>query len=175
MVYRAPLYITPTSLTNLTVFVESDIGNGIHKILTLDDFTLDNDKLKYNGVGYSVEATYKIYSSGYAPETVSVSSADTGTGVEVALTSVSNYSKTSDGTNTYYVKDAYARDMCSDIVDTQNVIADTQITLANNTLSNVSSIDSNSAVKTALDTKLNTADVWYDSTTSTLNIGVAQV
>ena len=29
-------------------------------------------------------------------------------------------------------------------------------------------------IKTALDTKLNTADVWYDSTTSTLNIGVAQ-
>lgn len=30
-------------------------------------------------------------------------------------------------------------------------------------------------INTALDTKLNTADVWYDSTTSTLNIGVAQV
>ena len=30
-------------------------------------------------------------------------------------------------------------------------------------------------INTALDTKLNTADVWYDSTTSTLNIGIAQV
>ena len=30
-------------------------------------------------------------------------------------------------------------------------------------------------INTALNTKLNTADVWYDSTTSTLNIGVAQV
>lgn len=30
-------------------------------------------------------------------------------------------------------------------------------------------------INTTLDTKLNTADVWYDSTTSTLNIGVAQV
>lgn len=29
-------------------------------------------------------------------------------------------------------------------------------------------------INTTLDTKLNTADVWYDSTTSTLNIGVAQ-
>ena len=42
------------------------------------------------------------------------------------------------------------------------------------TLSNVSSIDNNSAVKTALDTKVNSADIWYDSTTSTLYIGVAQ-
>ena len=47
-------------------------------------------------------------------------------------------------------------------------------TTADTTLSNVSSIDSSSAVKTALDTKVNTADVWYDSTTSTLYIGVAQ-
>lgn len=45
---------------------------------------------------------------------------------------------------------------------------------ADNTLSNVSSINSNSAVQTALDDKVNSADVWYDSTTSTLYIGVAR-
>lgn len=45
--------------------------------------------------------------------------------------------------------------------------------VADNTLSNVSSISSSSAVKTALDTKVNTSDIWYDSTSKTLYIGVA--
>lgn len=42
------------------------------------------------------------------------------------------------------------------------------------TLSNVSSIDSNSAVQTALDAKVNTADIWYNSSNATLYIGVPQ-
>ena len=45
---------------------------------------------------------------------------------------------------------------------------------ADTTLSNVSSINSNSAVATALDGKVNVSDIWYDSSSSTLNIGVAQ-
>ena len=46
--------------------------------------------------------------------------------------------------------------------------------VADSTLSNVSSISSNSAVATALDSKVNTSDIWYDSTSKTLYIGVAQ-
>ena len=59
-------------------------------------------------------------------------------------------------------------------INSTSLLSSGDLTLADTTLSNVSSISSSSAVKTALDTKVNTSDIWYDSTSKTLYIGVAQ-
>lgn len=151
MAYRQPLYISPTTLTDLTVIIIFENSAFPYHILTLDDFTEVDNEL-YNNTAVIGNCTFTIYSSGYQIETFNVVTTQI-TDKHITLTPTVYCSNISDGSNTYYIKDNYSRQLESNLLEILSYKADTW----------------------ALDAKLNTADVWYDSTTSTLNIGVAQV
>lgn len=149
MVYRAQVHITPNTLTELTAFVESDVGS-FAGVYTLDNCTDDGTYLIF-GVPYSSTATAKIYTQGYVPQTVNIDANNVSSDYYVALVSTQDYSNTVNNNNTYYCKDSYGRSY------TDSVLSYLDDAKADNTLSNVSSIDSNSAVQTALDGKADTS------------------
>ena len=140
--------ITPVTLTDLIIIVEST--NNI-EVKTLADcavgasaITLSLETGRYN---------LRFYSQGY---NVGILENVSGVGNRIELTPTSDYIKTSDGTNNYYVKDNYSRKFGNDLLDIVMTKADS------------------SDIQTQLDDKVNSSDIWYDSTTSTLYIGVPQ-
>lgn len=143
--------ITPVTLTELTIIVEST--NGIEvKTLADCDITTSAITLTLPRPPYS-NVNLKFYSQGY---NVGILENVSGIGNQIELTPTSDYIKTSDGTNNYYVKDNYSRKFGNDLLDIVMTKADS------------------SDIQTQLDDKVNSSDIWYDSTTSTLYIGVPQ-
>lgn len=105
------IQILPATLTELTIIVEST--NGIEvKTLADCDITAFAITLTLPRPPYS-SVNLKFYSQGYSIailENVSV-------GQRIELTPTSDYIKTSDGTNDYYVKDTYSRQFENDLLD----------------------------------------------------------
>jgi len=75
--------------------------------------------------------------------------ADDSVEFDVFLKKYRTVSQLSDGTNIYWVKDIDAREILESKADSSDI-------------------------QTQLDNKVNSSDIWYDSTTSTLYIGVPQ-
>lgn len=101
--------ITPVTLTDLIIIVEST--NSV-EVKTLADcnvgalaITLSLATGSYN---------LRFYSQGY---NVGILENASGLGNQIELTPTSDYIKTSDGTNNYYVKDNYSRQFGNDLLD----------------------------------------------------------
>lgn len=160
MTNRAQIHITPNTITDLTVFVTTGLGGSHKKVLDLADFTNDGTYLTAD-IGFIDFANGTIYAQGYAPQNIAID--DLETDYYYNLYSMTEYSNINDYKNskTYYCRDSFIRDYTSSFFEyLENTKADT-------TLSNVSSIDSNSAVKTALDGKVSKSG---DTMTGDLNI-----
>ena len=140
--------ITPVTLTDLIIIVEST--NSI-EVKTLADCTVGALAITLSLATGSYNL--RFYSQGY---NVGILKNVSGVGNQIELTPTSDYIKTSDGTNNYYVKDNYSRQFGNDLLDIVMTKADS------------------SDIQTQLDNKVNSSDIWYDSTTSTLYIGVPQ-
>ena len=110
MAYRKQIEITPSTITNLTVVVKDDT---FFRTLTLNDFTLDGDVLIGHLTVSDGDAPISIYSQGYEPIITTFDDLSN----SITLTPTSDYIKTSDGTNDYYVKDKYSRQFGNDLLD----------------------------------------------------------
>lgn len=134
----------------------------------------DITELGYWSVTVDIEQDREAESgSQWGPFTLTITSpscqgvnfvADSSAGFDILLKKYRTVSQLSDGTNIYWVKDIDAREMLetkADISDISN--------FADKDLSNLSQTG-----QAILDNKVNTSDIWYDSTTSTLYIGVPQ-
>lgn len=110
MAYRKQIEITPSTITDLTVVVKDDT---FFTTLTLDDFTLSDNILTGNLTVSNNNAPISIYSQGYEPIITTFGDLSN----SITLTQTSDYIKTSDGTNNYYVKDNYSRKFGNDLLD----------------------------------------------------------
>ena len=117
MAYRKQIEITPSTITNLTVVVKD---NTFFATLTLDDFTLDGNVLIGDLTVSDNNAPISIYSQGYEPIITTFGDLSN----SITLTPTSDYIKTSDGTNDYYVKDKYSRQFGNDLLDILSTKAD---------------------------------------------------
>ena len=134
MAYRANLSIAPTTLTDLKITV---IDNTVFsKIYTLDDCTISN-YIECEITYTDSSTTANIYSPGYQVENIVLTDYD---GSVINLTPISDYSKTSDGINTYYVKDNYERSLANDIYN----ITQAQLALKEDINNKVTSLSSSS-------------------------------
>lgn len=106
------IQITPVTLTELTIIVESTNGIEVKTLadcnITLRAITLTLPRPPYGNVNL------KFYSQGY---NVGILENVSGIGNSIELTPTSDYIKTSDGTNNYYVKDSYSRQFGNDLLD----------------------------------------------------------
>ena len=103
MAYRQQLYISPTTLTDLTVTIEFDNPELPSKTLTLNDFSIVNDELN---AGFTVpsDCTVTIQSQGYETKILNITIENL-EDKHIVLTPLLDYfSKVSDGTDTYFVK-----------------------------------------------------------------------
>ena len=181
MVYKQQLYISPATLTDLKVIVKYVNMDLPIRIMTLDDFNVVDNELN---IGFALvsDCTVAIYSQGYKVKTLNITT-EYYEDKHIVLTPTSDYIKSSDGTNDYYVKDTYSRQFENDLLGIVQTKADTAdiptatsdltndsgyitgitssdvttalgYTSSDTTLSNVTSIDANSAVQTALDGKV---------------------
>lgn len=104
--------ITPVTLTELTIIVESTNGIEVKTLadcdITTSAITLTLPRPPYRNVNL------KFYSQGY---NVGILENVSGAGNQIELTSTSDYIKTSDGTNNYYVKDNYSRQFGNNLLD----------------------------------------------------------
>lgn len=120
--------ITPVTLTELTIIVEST--NGIEvKTLADCDITTSAITLTLPRPPYS-NVNLKFYSQGY---NIGILENVSGLGNSIELTPTSDYIKTSDGTNNYYVKDNYSRQFGSDLLDIVMTKAAKSVVDQNNT------------------------------------------
>jgi hypothetical protein len=103
MAYRQQLYISPTTLTDLTVTIEYDNQELPSKTLTLNDFSIVDDELN-SGFTVLNNCTVTIQSQGYETKTLNINIEDL-EDKHIVLTPLLDYfSKVSDGTDTYFVK-----------------------------------------------------------------------
>lgn len=191
MAYRYKLNILPITLTDLTVTIEYDNQEFPTQTLTLNDFSIEDDELS-DIVTILSDCTITVQSQGYTTETYNILAGETETDIHITLTPVQNYfSKVSDGTNIYWVKDIDARETLESKADSSDIptaISDltddtstypidkadtlTGLTASITELNYTGGVTSN--IQTQLNGKVNSSDIWYDSNSSTLYIGVAQ-
>lgn len=116
MAVPTTIQITPVTLTELTIIVESTNGIGVK---TLADCTITSSviTLQLETGSYNL----RFYSQGY---NVGILENVSGLGNSIELTPTSDYIKTSDGTNNYYVKDSYSRQFGNDLLDILSTKAD---------------------------------------------------
>lgn len=109
MAYRQQLYISPTTLTDLTVTIEYDNQEIPSKTATLNDFSIVNDELK-TSFALLDDCTVTIQSQGYETETLNITIENL-EDKHIVLTPLLDYfSKVSDGTDTYFVKAEVIKD-----------------------------------------------------------------
>ncbi len=147
--YSTQLYISPNTLTNLTVFVNFDDID--YDVLDITAFTDDGLRLVTN-IRFNNYAIVTIYSPGYKPKTVTID--DYTVLYDIYLDAISEYSNIN---NSYYCKDDYNRNYAQSAFEYLEEVKANSASTADKTLSNVTYIDSNSAVKTALNGKANTS------------------
>lgn len=157
--YSTQLYISPNTLTNLTVFVNQDDID--YDVLYITAFTDDGERLKTN-IRFNNYAIVTIYSPGYKPKTVTID--DYTATYDIYLDAISEYSNIN---NSYYCKDDYNRNYAQSAFEYLEEVKANSVSTADKTLSNVTYIDSNSAVKTALNGKVSKSG---DTMTGDLNI-----
>lgn len=173
MAYRANLSIAPTTLTDLKITVIDNTA--FSKIYTLADCTI-SDYIECEIDYTNSSTTANIYSPGYQVENIVLANYD---GSVINLTPISDYSKTSDGTNTYYVKDNYERSLANDIYN----ITQAQLALKediNNKVTSLSSSSTNIQYPSAKcvydelalkqDTLTFNSPLYYNSTTKVLSL-----
>lgn len=115
MAYRQQLYISPATLTDLTVIVKYENVDFPIRIATLDDFNVVGNELNIV-FALASDCTITIYSQGYEVKTLNITIEDLEP-KHIVLTPTFDYIKTSDGTNDYYVKDSYSRQFGNDLLD----------------------------------------------------------
>ena len=163
MTYRQHLYISPATLTDLKVIIKYENTVSPIRIATLDDFNVVDNELH---IGFSVlsDCTVTIYSQGYEVKTLNITSEDV-EDEHIVLIPTSDYIKTSDGTNDYYVKDTYSRQFENDLLDIVMTKADSSdiSNFANKDLSNLSATGQNIA-DTVKDQNTNTRLKYWTGT-----------
>jgi hypothetical protein len=141
------IQITPVTLTELAIIVESTNGIEVKTLadcsITASAITLTLPRPPYSRVNL------KFYAQGYSVATLeNVSSRGS-----IELIPTSDYIKTSDGTNDYYVKDNYSRQFGNDLLD---II----MTKANSSdIPDVSNFVTNTSLATTLEGYAETSDI----------------
>lgn len=109
MAYQQQLYISPTTLTDLTVTIEYDNQEIPSKTATLNDFSIVNDELK-TSFALLDDCTVTIQSQGYETKILNITT-EYYEDKHIVLTPLLDYfSKVSNGTDTYFVKAEVIKD-----------------------------------------------------------------